>query len=244
MNKKGVYKNLFIIFICIVLGFILGKKVNSFTEMRDVSVMLEGEVQSFRNAEGKVLNILERDNIFYLPVDGRGGYLNYMTIQNEKGLFFEDTVEKNKRIFEGMNTETIYGEVVTDSIFSNSDYTCVLFMATWCNNCKEMVSMLEEFQDYFNKNNIQLVSVVTDIAKVSERELLSDEDIEIVANFTKSLNFDYILLRDEFLDNNFIKGSISLPKLYIIDSNGYLIKILGKGTDKGELNTVFSNIIE
>lgn len=235
--------------IFIVCGFILGLSIDKFTENENISIVVNGENQIFRDSNGKAINVLEKNGVIYMPVNGLGSYLDYMTINDEKGLSFYKVENEfqgslqSQKIFEGLSTKTIYGEEVTDSVFSNSNYTAVLLWATWCKYCQAEIESFVELNDYLDKNDIQFVSIVTDLPG-AEDNFLTAEHIETVNSIVGDFKMDYILLRNTFINQNFIKGSLSLPKLYIIDNSGSLIKVIDDDITSEQFIEIFDAILE
>lgn len=247
-NKTNIGSIILIIFLVIV-GFILGQNVDRVFEKSNISVIVNGETQIFRDNNGKVINVIEKNGTIYMPVNGLGSYLDYMTINDKKGLSFYKVENKfqgsvqSQKVFEGLSTKTIYGEEVTDSIFADSDYSVVMFWATWCKYCKAEIEDFAKLNDYLEKNNIQFISVVTDLAGVEENAI-TQADIDTVENLQGDLEVDYTVLRNTFINKNFLKGSYSLPKLYIVDNQGSLVKIVDEDITSEQFIEIFDAILK
>ena len=247
-NKTNIGSIILIIFLLIV-GFILGQNVDRVFEKSNISVIVNGETQIFRDNNGKVINVIEKNGTIYMPVNGLGSYLDYMTINDKKGLSFYKVENKfqgsvqSQKVFEGLSTKTIYGEEVTDSIFADSDYSVVMFWATWCKYCKAEIEDFAKLNDYLEKNNIQFISVVTDLAGVEENAI-TQADIDTVENLQGDLEVDYTVLRNTFINKNFLKGSYSLPKLYIVDNQGSLVKIVDEDITSEQFIEIFDAILK
>lgn len=212
-------------------------------------IQVNGEVQTFRDSDGKIVNPIEKNGILYLPVNGLGSYLNYMTINDERGLSFYKVENKfqgsvqSQKVFEGLVTKTIYGDEVTDAIFADSDYTVVMLWATWCKYCKAEIADFAKLNGYLDKNNIQFVSVVTDLASVEENAI-TQLDIDTVESIQGDFVVDYTVLRNTFINKNFLKGSYSLPKLYIVDNQGSLVKIVDEDITSEQFIEIFDAILK
>lgn len=233
----------------VVCGFSLGLLFNHYFDKSNIEVVVNGEVQTFRDGDGKIVNSIEKNGVLYLPVNGLGSYLDYMTINDSKGLSFYKVENKfqgsvqSQKVFEGLSTKTIYGEEVTDVIFADSDYTVVMFWATWCKYCKAEIADFVKLNDYLDKNNIQFVSVVTDLAG-AEENVITQLDIDTVIEIQGDLNVDYTILRNTFINKNFLKGSYSLPKLYIVDNQGSLVKIVDEDITSEQFIEIFDAILK
>ena len=247
-NKTNIGSIILIIFLVIV-GFILGQNVDRVFEKSNISVIVNGETQIFRDNNGKVINVIEKNGTIYMPVNGLGSYLDYMTINDKKGLSFYKVENKfqgsvqSQKVFEGLSTKTIYGEEVTDAIFADSDYSVVMFWATWCKYCKAEIEDFAKLNDYLEKNNIQFISVVTDLAG-AEENAITQTDIDTVESIQGDFKVDYTVLRNTFINKNFLKGSYSLPKLYIVDNQGSLVKIVDEDITSEQFIEIFDAILK
>ena len=118
-----------------------------------------------------------------------------------------------------------------------------MFWATWCKYCKAEIADFAKLNDYLDKNNIQFVSVVTDLASVEENAI-TQLDIDTVIEIQGDLNVDYTILRNTFINKNFLKGSYSLPKLYIVDNQGSLVKIVDEDITSEQFIEIFDAILK
>ena len=201
-NKTNIGSIILIIFLVIV-GFILGQNVDRVFEKSNISVIVNGETQIFRDNNGKVINVIEKNGTIYMPVNGLGSYLDYMTINDKKGLSFYKVENKfqgsvqSQKVFEGLSTKTIYGEEVTDAIFADSDYSVVMFWATWCKYCKAEIEDFAKLNDYLEKNNIQFISVVTDLAG-AEENAITQTDIGLLFIYVVWFSVCYFISEDSY----------------------------------------------
>ena len=211
----------------LIIGFYIGYNMNSFSENNN-QIIVDGEDYIIRRSDGGIVKPIEKNDIIYLPVNELGSYLDYMTIVDEKGLSLYQVEDTNLKILSELNTETINGEKIDSSIFKNADYTVMFLWATHCKYCKDTISDFVTLNSYIEKSNIQFYSIVSDLEYLELKNDILQEDIDNVNNIIGDLNITDTLLVDKVIEKELIGSSVSLPKLFIFDKYGNLVKILDK----------------
>ena len=227
-----------LIFIAIIGGLFLGVYLNVAKTSENTEVYLDGTKQTFRNANGAEIYPLEKDGILYMPVNKTGSFLDYMTIEDEKGLSLYGVEDTSQKVLAGWSTKTLDGESITDAVFANSDYTVVMLWSTTCQYCKEELTDLVNFNEYMTKNNIQFICVGTDLGFYDNP---ADIDRSVIDGIIGDFN-GTVVYKDELIDSKYQRGTYSLPKQLIIDREGNLVKILEGAKTTDELIQIFDAI--
>lgn len=225
------------------LGFLVGKSLNRIETKEDFFVFVEGEEQVFRSDVGKKLYPLEVNGQMYLPINGLGSYLGYMTVNsNEDKLYLYEVEEDGVPLLKDFSTETLEGEKINSSVFGEADYTVFMLWGTWCKYCKEEIVNFAALNDYIKDNNIQFISVVVDFPMLSNKNELTTAQVKEAKDITKDFDFKYWILRDNIINTKLIGNTVSIPKLVIFDNQGNLIKIIEDNITNEEFVRVFDLI--
>lgn len=220
----------FIIFglITFLLGFYLGTTKDAVKENKDLTISVDYELQTFRTEKGFKLYPIEYKGNLYIPYNGLGSFLNYMTIKNqETGNINLITLDEDFELkpLENMKTEDYNGEKIDSSVFNNSEYTALFVIASWCPECKDVLKQLKENNNYFSNNNIQILTVVVDAPNLENKEKITDDFKEKIYSQTEGVDIAHYLFSDSILSTNIIGNSVNIPKMIIFDKDGYLVKI-------------------
>lgn len=225
------------------LGFIVGKSINKIETKEDFSVFVEGEEQVFRSDVGKKLYPLEVNGQMYLPINGLGSYLGYMTINsNEDKLYLYEVEDDGVQLLKDFSTETIDGDIIDSSVFGEAAYTIFMLWGTWCKYCKEEIGNFVALNDYIKDNNIQFISIVVDFPMLNNKNELTTTQVKEAKDIVKDFNFKYWILRDNIINTKLIGNTVSIPKLVIFDNQGNLIKIIEDNITNEEFIRVFDLI--
>lgn len=238
--------NLLLALSLIGIGFFFGYSLNDKSEeIKDYTVYLNDESQTFRNTIGRKVYPISIDGQVYLPVSGLGSYLDYMTVVKENGLYLYTTKEIiNSKLVEGFETETLDGDIVDSSLFKEADYTVFMVWATWCKYCNEEIESFKSIENFLVENNIQMISVPTDLPLLQIKDTLEVKTVNSINEKSKDFNFKYHLFRDDVLNAKLIGNTVSIPKLVIFDKEGSLIKIIDDDITGEELKKILTNIIK
>lgn len=209
------------------LGYFTG--LNQVKENKDIEISVDSNLQVFRTEQGRKIYPIEYKNQLYIPFNGLGSFLNYMTVVNsETGNINLITLESDIDLkpLDKMNTEDYDGKTIDSSVFQNSEYTAIMVLATWCPDCKALLADMKDNSSYFEENGIQLLSVVVDVPDLAHKSEMTKSEINTVYNITDGIPFTYYLYKDDVLGNKIVGNSISIPKMVIFDRDGYLVKIV------------------
>ena len=223
---KGFYFIIFAIII-FILGFLFG--LNQVKVNKDIKIFVDYEEQTFRSSKGYRLHPIQYKGQLYIPYNGLGSFLNYMTVENqETGNINLITLEEDVDLkpLKEMNTENYKGEKIDSSVFNNSEYTALFVLATWCPDCKKLLADLKENNDYFDENGIQLLALAIDAPTLEKKEELTKEFENKVYEQTDGISISHYLFSDSVLRTKIIGNSINIPKMVIYDKDGYLVKII------------------
>lgn len=244
---KNIKEFLFFIILIFVgiLCFLLGYYKEDYT-LSNVEIYFEDEKQIFRDKDGNELNVLEKDDIFYMPIGEIGVVLRYMPIFAEDGIYLYDKGEiVTNKLLNGFETETIDGELINSDIFEKSKYTIIFLWTPDCRYCIEEINDWSFLNNYFKENNIQLLGLNLILAyenfatgyKISE-----EERVELV-NIFKDLDVDYHIYMDDIIKDKLIGSAIKYPKTFIFDSQGNMIKLFDNKVTSEELKGFIDRIV-
>lgn len=84
-----------------------------------------------------------------------------------QGTTEESTPNTEKTI--SFDSETVYGDIVSQDVFAGNDLTLVNIFATWCGPCVEEIPSLQEIDRELD--NVDVVGIVADtyVAQAGER---------------------------------------------------------------------------
>ena len=215
--------------ITFIVGFYFGTNKEPVKENKDISVFVDYELQTFRTEKGFRLYPIEYKGNLYIPYNGLGSFLDYMTVENqENGNINLITLENdiNLKPLKDLNTENYKGEKIDSSIFNNSEYTALFVIATWCPDCKDLLKDLRENKDYFNDKDIQFLTLVVDAPTLENKDKMTKEFENKVYEQTDGISFSHYLFSDETLRTKIIGNIVNIPKMVVYDREGYLVKII------------------
>lgn len=236
--------NTFIIVISLILGYIMGYLTFGFKTDKDIKIFVNGEQQVLRNEDGKKVYPIIKGKELYIPYSELGSFMGYMTIENKdkKEIYLYSVEDTGVQKVKGFSTESIDGIKVTDSVFSEADYTIMMVWSTWCPDCEKELKDFKENEEEFEKYNVQFISVPTDIPLLSEKEDFLKSDYVTVTEKSIGFNFKYHLFRDNVLNTNIVGNTSFIPKLVIFDNLGNLVKIIDKQIMSEELISILDKI--
>jgi hypothetical protein len=152
-----------------------------------------------------------------------------MTIENQKtGNINLITLEKDVDLkpLKNMKTENYMGEVIDSSVFEKSEYTALFIIATWCPDCNNLLEDIRENNDYFRKNDIQILTLVTDAPTLEHKEEMTFDMESKIYKLTDGIDISHYLYADSVLRTKIVGNSIAIPKMVIYDKEGYQVKII------------------
>lgn len=227
MQKNQVIVLFFVLFF-MFLGFFMGQYLNRYIKRDDISVIYNNDVYTFRDENGSIIYPIEKDGIVYLPLNELGTYLDYMTVSNEKGVYLYKKEDTNQKSLQDLDTETFDGKKINSSVFNEADYTILLMWSTVCPNCEKVLDDLKSLNEYFDESNIQILSVLTNLDTIQNKDKISIEDYGLIEQKSEGLNIKYTIYRDNAITFNLIGKTVRIPKIVIFDNKGNVIKIIDK----------------
>jgi thiol-disulfide isomerase/thioredoxin len=241
---KEQKRNTVIIVISLIIGYIIGCLTFGYKTDKDIKIFVNGEQQVLRNEEGKKVYPIIKGKELYIPYSELGSFMGYMTIENsdKNEIYLYSVEDTGVQKVKGFSTESLEGVKVTDSVFSEADYTVMMVWSTWCPDCEKELKDFKEHEKEFEKYNVQFISIPTDIPLLSEKEDFLKSDYVTVTEKSCGFNFKYHLFRDNVLNTNIVGNTSFIPKLVIFDNLGNLVKIIDKQIMSEELISILDKI--
>ena len=241
VEKKGIklssdlkfFFSLFLYFsvvICFSLFFVFngdeaeenrGKVSDEKDEIKEYTVLFNGEEQTFRDPDGHRLKIIEQDGVLYLPVQEKGLFFDYDISIDGNEIVVND-YEKPKML--NFDTYTTKGDRFTSESFYLYKYTFLLNWDTWCPDCMKLLDKLSENKDTLANMNIQVIGIPY-VSKDTNTVELDKEIEKIMAD--KGFPFTNILTTTE-IENLVQTNLTNIPTIIVVDSKG---RILTKQSD-------------
>ena len=100
---------IFLFLVSALVGFKLTDNI------KETDIYLEGDIYTFRDAEGHKISAIEKDGVIYLPVIDDFLFLDYSVSRNDDRIDLTETVYPDNV---DLNTETLDGDLfTTESLF-------------------------------------------------------------------------------------------------------------------------------
>lgn len=238
----------FILFglIFFLIGYFCG--ICQIQKDKDIKISVDYEEQTFRTSKGYKIYPIRYKGQLYVPYNGLGSFLNYMTIENqETGDINLITLEEDVDLkpLKDMKTEDYNGENIDSSVFNNSEYTALFIIATWCPDCKNLLGDLKDNSQYFEKNGIQILTLVVDVPNLENKNQMTKEIKDKVYKLTDGIGVKHYLYADSVLSSKIVGNSIAIPKMVIYDKEGYQVKVINDmsfNTLKNTFDGIFGRI--
>ena len=118
-------------------------------------------------------------------------------------------------------TEDINGEEYTEAAFQEADLTMVNVFATWCGPCVNEIPYLAELDEKMKDKGVQVIGVVMDAVKGTEKDEEGIKKAQILAEKTKA---EYpFLLPDSGYMNGRLAYVQAFPETFFVDKNGNIV---------------------
>ena len=118
-------------------------------------------------------------------------------------------------------TEDINGEEYTEAVFQEADLTMVNVFATWCGPCVNEIPYLAELDEKMKDKGVQVIGVVMDAVKGTEKDEEGIKKAQILAEKTKA---EYpFLLPDSGYMNGRLAYVQAFPETFFVDKNGNIV---------------------
>lgn len=161
-------------------------------------------------------------------------------------IFNKDINEKKKTRqpieYVKISSETIYGEKIDSSIFSDKTFTVVNIWATYCSSCINELEYLQEIYDEFKNHNIGFLGIVSDL-KINNYK---DKDLKKAISVVKKNNVKYPnIFADEEFVNYFTGKLFFIPTTIIVDDKGNVIRdIIESAYSKDEYIEIIKKVLD
>ncbi|MFV0439846.1 MAG: TlpA disulfide reductase family protein [Lachnospirales bacterium] len=128
---------------------------------------------------------------------------------------------KNQKIGK-FKTVDIFGEEITEEIFSENKLTLVNVFTTWCPPCVKEMPELEELNNNFANSDVAVVGICLDTRTFNGE--IDTEIVETAKDLKNStgVNFPYIIPDETFLDKRLLYVE-SVPTSFFVDSKGVIV---------------------
>ena len=118
-------------------------------------------------------------------------------------------------------TEDINGEEYTEAVFQEADLTMVNVFATWCGPCVNEIPYLAELDEKMKDKGVQVIGIVMDAVKGTEKDEEGIKKAQILAEKTKA---EYpFLLPDSGYMNGRLAYVQAFPETFFVDKNGNIV---------------------
>lgn len=144
---------------------------------------------------------------------------------SEGQIFPLPELEEKEEISQGLTsfeTTDLYGEVITQEIFSRYDLTMVNVWGTFCNPCLEEMPYLGELQKEYEPAGVNIVGIVID---VQDNDLQVMEDQKILAQEiaeTTGADYTHLLVSFDMIEP-VLSQFDAIPATFFVDSDGNLV---------------------
>lgn len=120
------------------------------------------------------------------------------------------------------STQDIYGNEVTEDIFSEYDLTLVNVFATWCSPCVAEMPELAQLHKNMAEENVNVLAVVTDA--LNERGEADEKRIELAKQIAEmsGAEFTFMVPDDTYL-NGILYQIQAVPTSFFVDSQGMIV---------------------
>jgi thiol-disulfide isomerase/thioredoxin len=137
-----------------------------------------------------------------------------------------DDIESTSKKATSFNTIDLNGNPVSESLFSGSNLTVVVYWATYCPYCIDEISAVDQWSKELKKDGINLVGAVSKQYKTEDgRKIMADDDtvkeaLDIITE--KSATYTNIVSNEE-LQNYYNIEIRTFPTVFFVDSRGNVI---------------------
>ena len=195
-------------------------------EAKEFRVFIEDEQQTFRDADGYKIYPVEYNGKIYLPISEIGTYLNYRVVNGDNNVYLYDVNNESDNLFSGLSVRDYDGNLLTNDYFKQFRCNIILVWSSWCPSCINGIESIRKLGTYFSDNNMNLMSLAIDYNSIGEDK---------VRELTEGLDISHYLYKDDITNERFIGNTENIPKILIIDNEGYLIKSIQTELNSDEI---------
>lgn len=129
------------------------------------------------------------------------------------------TDEKSGLVF---TTQDIYGETVTEEVFSDYELTLVNIFATWCSPCIVEMPELAQLDKNMEEKGVNVVAVCIDA--LDQRGELDLNALALAQQIAEMSEADFqFLVPDETLFGGRLANVQAVPESFFVDSEGRIV---------------------
>lgn len=151
--------------------------------------------------------------------DSGGNDLSKAQVAQEKDRPKENEVNAGLSNFATLD---LYGEPVTQSIFSDYDLVMVNVWGTFCGPCIKEMPYLGEINREYQEKGFAIIGIVADVK--DKDGALDEEQILLSQKIATDTGADYLhLIPSTNLDKGLMKDVMYIPHTVFVDSNGNIV---------------------
>lgn len=145
--------------------------------------------------------------------------------------------EESVAIFVTFTATDLWGNTVSQDVFSQSKLTMVNVWATYCNPCLQEMPGLGELAAEYDAGEFQIIGIVSDVRE--------GEDQGLVETLIQQTGADYPhLLANNSIDDAFLAGVSGVPTTFFFDQEGmYLGGVVGSA-EKSAWEELINGLLE
>jgi len=132
-----------------------------------------------------------------------------------------EAVEEEKENIGTFTTQDIYGNEVTEAIFSEYDLTLVNMFATWCGPCVNEMPDLAQLQKAMGDKKVNIIAVVLDAGagdQIDENVVATAQELAEIANAEMTF-----MIPDAGFMNGRMENVSAVPESFFVDSQGNIV---------------------
>ena len=132
-----------------------------------------------------------------------------------------EAVEEEKENIGTFTTQDIYGNEVTEAIFSEYDLTLVNMFATWCGPCVNEMPDLAQLQKDMGDKKVNIIAVVLDAGagdQIDENVVATAQELAEIANAEMTF-----MIPDAGFMNGRMENVSAVPESFFVDSQGNIV---------------------
>lgn len=136
--------------------------------------------------------------------------------------------------FEGTDLE---GNAVSSDLFSRSKLTMVNVWATYCSPCLREMPALGELAAAYDKEEFQIIGIVSDVMEGSDLGTVEDLVLETGADYTH-------LLLNESIYYGLLSDVTAVPTTFFLDQEGTVLDTVVGALDKSDWEEKINGLLE
>jgi thiol-disulfide isomerase/thioredoxin len=147
----------------------------------------------------------------------------YISILNRK-LNFKEVRIPNYSFIDTTATSNDFSELINNNLPNFNSYFFVDLWATWCGGCKIDFRKYHEILPFLKENNIKCLFVSIDDKEKNDLWKSMVNGFMMEGYHTRA-NLQF----RQFLDKKIFKGQVSIPRYFLIDNKGKIVKQFEEG---------------